>query len=60
MRWVYGVIAVGILGLGLFLLTMTGETMWVSKDRSGYPAMIYLCLLFLLFPMVMLIMPRRR
>lgn len=68
MKWVIKLLAVAAIGAGLAILvkvgdiiwfsgvrsfdTTTGETVWIPIGRDGYTTMIFLCLLFILFPII--------
>jgi len=60
MRWIYGIFALLTLSLGMYLLGRTGNTIWASQVHRGHTVMIYLGLLFLLYPLISLINARRR
>lgn len=68
MKWTIRLLAMAAIGLGLTILikvgdtlwvsgmrsynTETGETVWIPAGRDGYTTMIFLCLLFVLFPLI--------
>jgi hypothetical protein len=60
MRWTYWVAGLAALGLGMYLLARTGETVWGSQLHRGHTVMIYLGLLFVLYPLIGFITARRR
>lgn len=77
MRWIVKLLAVAAIGVGLTILikvgdtmwvsgvrsyeTPTGETVWIPQGRDGYTTMIFLSLLFLIFPLVgFAIAPKKR
>lgn len=76
MKWVYGIVAAIAIGIGMMMLVKVGDTMWTSGSRSyttgsgevvwiprgrdGYTTLIFLALLFLLFPIVGIFRSRRR
>lgn len=61
MKKLLGVLAVAAVVGGLSIFATVGQTLWVAGDiERTHTSMIFLCLLFLLFPIVGLISTSRR